>query len=840
MSHRVLEFPELALVLLVGPASSGKSTFARRHFRPTEVVSSDACRGFVADDAHDQSATKDAFDLLHHWVGLRLRRGRLTVVDATNLRPEDRKGLIALAKAHDVLAVAIVLHAEEKTLLERHAEREDRPFGARVVRSHLRTLKRGLKGIKREGFSHVLHVKQAELETLELRRAPLWNDRRSESGPFDLIGDVHGCYSELCSLLEALGWTVDREACDAHPPEGRRAIFLGDLVDRGPASPEVLHLVMNLVDAERALCILGNHDAKLLKHLRGRRVTVSHGLAETIEQLEGTDEAFMARVEAFLAGLISHYRLDGGALVVAHAGLKDAYQGRASGRVRSFCLYGETTGETDDFGLPVRYDWAREYRGAAHVVYGHTPVPEASWTNRTICLDTGCVFGGEMSALQWPEKTLVSVPAEREWYEPIRPLVPEDPRKGSDLLDIGDVDGRRQIETRFGTRFSVRPGHAAAALEAMSRFTVDPRWLVYLPPTMSPCGTAPASSPVLEHPREAFAYYASMGVMEVVCEEKHMGSRAVVVLCRDPAVGLRRFGVEGLGVVTTRTGRAFFGSDLALEAAVLERAGAAMEGAGLWAELASDWVVLDCELMPWNAKARDLLRNQYAAVGASGTRMLDVGLEWVSKSTGGEALVDRLRARKAAVADYVEAYRRYCWPVEGIEDYTLAPFHVLASEGRVHTDRDHRWHMGLAQRLAAADPKFFGTTRWRSVDLGDEAAVQDATDWWTTHTAEGGEGMVVKPLEWLARGKRGLVQPAVKCRGAEYLRIIYGPEYLLPDQLERLRERSLGRKRTLAHKEFALGMEALYRFVEGEPLYRVHECVFGVLALESEPVDPRL
>jgi protein phosphatase len=131
-------------------------------------------------------------------------------------------------------------------------------------------------------------------------------------------------------------------------------------------------------------------------------------------------------------------------------------------------------------------------------------------------------------------------------------------------------------------------------------------------------------------------------------------------------------------------------------------------------------------------------------------------------------------------------------------------------------------------------------TEARVVDVTDEGSQAGATDWWASLTAGGGEGMVVKPFDFIARGSRGLAQPAVKCRGPEYLRIIYGPEYDEPEHLERLRSRTLGRKRSLALAEFALGIEALERFNRREPLRRVHECVFGVLAMESEAVDPRL
>jgi len=203
-------------------------------------------------------------------------------------------------------------------------------------------------------------------------------------------------------------------------------------------------------------------------------------------------------------------------------------------------------------------------------------------------------------------------------------------------------------------------------------------------------------------------------------------------------------------------------------------------------------------------------------------------------------LLNEYRERFQLAQQYVEAYRRYCWPVHSLDDLRLAPFHLLASEGSVHVDKNHVWHMETLSRLCAADPSLMLATPYRIVDLSDEASERDAIQWWEEMTGAGGEGMVVKPRAFVQMGRRDLVQPAVKCRGREYLRIIYGPEYTREQHLARLRQRGLGAKRSLALREFALGVEALERFVRGEPLRRVHECVFGVLALESEPVDPRL
>jgi len=869
-SERVLEVPDLSLVVLVGASGSGKSTFAAQHFGPFEVVSSDHCRGLVADDVDDQAATADAFDVLHHIAGVRLRRGNLTVVDATNVQADARRQLVALAREHDVLPVAVVLDLPERVCLERNAARPDRDFGAHVVKRHRDALRRSLRSLRREGFRTV-HVLSSVEEVAAARvvRTPLRSDLRDQHGPFDVVGDVHGCRSELETLLGELGYALTRDEqgrpVDAVHPQGRRAVFLGDLVDRGPDSPGVLRLVMGMVEAGHALAVPGNHEAKLVRALDGRDVSVTHGLETTLAQIaaiEDDDErrAFRERVRAFADGLVSHLVLDGGKLVVAHAGLKESYHNRASGRVRSFALYGDTTGESDEFGLPVRLDWARDYRGRATVLYGHVPTPELEWVNGTLCLDTGVVFGGALSALRWPERESVQVPAEAVHYEPVRPLVADRPVRDDDDLALTDVvspDGAgRGVETRLAGRVAVAAEQAAGALEVMSRFAVDPHLLWYLPATMAPAGGWADAPDLLEHPQAAFEAYRKAGVTDLLCEEKHMGSRAVVLVSRSRD-GLAPWSSTG-GVVHTRTGRSFFGDELTL--ALLDGVRAAAERAGLWDELCGgaagggggeQWLLLDAELLPWSAKAEELLRGQYAAVGAAARAALPAAVVVLEQAAArGQdvgALLERTRQREVDAAAFTEAYRRYVWPTgvsEGrLDGVQLAPFQVLAAgtAGGALTfgDRDHGWHLSVADRLVGADPQLFRTTRRLRVDAADAASCGAGTSWWTDLTAAGGEGMVVKPFAGAAlRGPKGVVQPGTKVRGAEYLRLVYGPGYAA--DLERLKQRQVGRKRSLALREHALGVESLARLADGEPLWRVHEAVFAVLALESEPVDPRL
>ncbi|MEV5509891.1 polynucleotide kinase-phosphatase [Streptomyces orinoci] len=866
--RHTLGIPDLCLVVLIGSTGSGKSTFAARHFKPTETVSSDFCRGLVSDDPNDQSASTDAFDLLHYIVGKRLAAGRLTVVDATNVQSEARKQLIALAREHHVLPVAIVLDIPEEVCAQRNASRPDRAaLPRRVIQRHQRELRRSLRHLAREGFRKVHHLRGvAQAEAAELVRERRFNDLRHLTGPFDIIGDIHGCRSELETLLDRLGYTLTWDGSgrpvDAAHPEGRTAVFVGDLVDRGPDSPGVLRLVMGMVAAGHALCVPGNHENKLGRYLGGRKVQHTHGLAETIEQLEREEPEFRERVRSFIDGLVSHYVLDGGGLVVCHAGLPEKYHGRTSGRVRSHALYGDTTGETDEFGLPVRYPWAEEYRGRAAVVYGHTPIPRAGWLNNTICLDTGAVFGGRLTALRWPERELVDVPAEQVWYEPVRPLAADAPG-GADgrPLDLADVSGRRVVETRHMGRLAVREENAAAALEVMSRFALDPRQVLYLPPTMAPVATA-GEEGYLEHPREAFAAYREEGVRQVICQEKHMGSRAVVLVCRDQEVARERFHTpEGVaGAVHTRTGRPFL-DDPALTGRLLDRVRGCVDAAGLWEELETDWLLLDGELMPWSLKATGLLRSQYAAVGAAARTVFPAALDALESASARGVdvaeLLGRQRERAADARAFTEAYGRYCWPVGGegegdgagagdggLEGIRLAPFQILAAEGRSLAALPHDRQLALIDRMIAAQGpqgRLLTPTRRLVVDTEDETSVAEGIRWWLDLTAEGGEGMVVKPLAGLVRKADGrLVQPGVKCRGREYLRIIYGPEYTRPENLARLRVRHLGHKRSLALREYALGLEALDRLAAGEPLWRVHEAVFAVLALESEPVDPRL
>lgn len=866
-----LTIPEKCMVLLIGASGAGKSTFARKHFAGTEIISSDYCRGLVCDDENSQAATGDAFDLLHYLAEKRMKNGRVVVVDATNVQQDSRKKLIKLADKHYYQTIGIVFNLDVDLSFERNQARPDRLFGRHVVASHVRELRRALRGIKLEGFRFV-HFFNEEKQVNEFEgfdRVPMWSDRKWDTGPFDIIGDVHGCLSELLQLVSDLGYDVQAGDLDApvnltyekeyevvakptapnvasfpdyyqvSHPAGRKLLFVGDLIDRGPDSVGVMKFVFASVKSGVALVVPGNHDEKLYRKIRGRDVNMNHGFDLTWAQMEQQPAEFHEAFRRYYESLPGHLHLDEGRLAVSHAGLLEEMIGLAHRSIRDFGLYGETTGEIDEFGLPVRYQWALDYRGKTAVVYGHTPVPEAEWLNETMDIDTGCVFGGKLSALRWPEREVVSVPAQETYAESAKPLLPafslSAQHEHDDVLDIADVLKRMHVMTRDRGTVLVREENASAALEVMSRFAANPKWLAYLPPTMSPVETSKVAG-YLERPEEAFSYFRNEGVETVVCEEKHMGSRAVMVVCKNADVARDRFGVENeRGIVYTRTGRRFF-DDLELEQAFIGRVYDAFEKAGVMSELNSDWLILDCELMPWSAKAQGLISSQYEPVGVSANHALNSAMSFLDGIEGApEGLGERLMNAKK----YKAAYENYCWDVVSLDDYRLAPFHILASEAANHMERSHEWHMSTIAKACEHDVVLHATP-YRVVPLGDDTAVAEATTWWEELVEKGGEGMVVKPMNFTARGGKGLIQPALKVRGPEYLRIIYGPDYLMEANLSRLRKRGLMTKRGLAQREYALGKEALHRFVDKAALRHVHECVFAVLALESEPVDPRL
>lgn len=373
-----IDIPESALVVLLGDEAINKYKFVKAYFKDEEVLT---------------------LDQLENQVKERLKAHQLTVIDTQIVDEKDYEPIIRQAKRFHMMPIAIVFCGGK--------EGEDTLQGK----------------LKNKGFKAVYTIEEnMDLKSIELQRVRLANNKREIQGSFDIIGDVHGCYDELCELLEKLGYKVDEKKYLVDGYGDRKIVFVGDLVDRGPKSPEVLKLVMNLIKQERAYCVLGNHDSKLYRKLNGANVQVQHGLETTMEQLEGEPESFLEELKVFLEGLASHYVFDEGKLVVAHAGLKEKLHGRESPRIKDLAMFGPTTGKLDERGLPERLKWHTEYEGAALVVYGHTPQKRAKFVNNTINIDTGCVYGGKLTAFRYPEREIVEVEAKQTYYEALRPL----------------------------------------------------------------------------------------------------------------------------------------------------------------------------------------------------------------------------------------------------------------------------------------------------------------------------------------------------------------------------------------------------------------------------------
>jgi len=408
-----VQLPDPALVVLCGPAACGKSTWAAQHFGDTEVVSTDRLRAMLCDDPGDQSVNAPTFELLHRLVEERLARLRFTVVDATNLESRARQPLRGMARKAGVPAVLVVFDTDEETCVRRDAARE-RSVGAPVIRDHRLRLERMDRLAAREGWDAIVRLDHRAIDRTGVERLSLPIDRRDEAGPFDVIGDVHGCLSELDQLLGRLGY-----APDGRHPKGRRLVFLGDLTDRGPASVGVLRRVLPMLAEGRALAVPGNHDLKLDRWLRGHQVKILAGLDTTLaEWAELPDSEQRELGGAFcelLGGAPPYLWLDGGSLIVSHGGLEEELHGRVGRKVQAFCLFGKVTGRLVA-GLPERLDWAWAYRGEPAVIYGHLPVREAVWRNNTADIDLGCVFGGELCAARWPEQEFVRVSSGRCWW----------------------------------------------------------------------------------------------------------------------------------------------------------------------------------------------------------------------------------------------------------------------------------------------------------------------------------------------------------------------------------------------------------------------------------------
>ncbi|TCI27732.1 polynucleotide kinase-phosphatase [Exiguobacterium sp. SH5S4] len=862
-----IQLPYAGIVLLVGPSNSGKSTWLKRlienkTIRPSEVVSSDDYRNLVGDVEHIdwkghpsdeadalyeayQNISTEAFALMTSLIEARARLNKLTIIDATHLYASDRKKYIELARRLHQPVYALVLDIDQVTLLERDQQR-DFPRGGRRVKQQVQVFNREKRSMKREGFDQ-LHI-VADVEKVELVR-PMNNPLHiSADHGIDVIGDIHGCFDEFIELLGRLGYSENEEGLYVHP-EGRTFLSLGDIMSRGPKSLETIRFFVRHVEAGLANMIDSNHGWKVLRWLEGRNVTMKHGDELFVEELNVFEEengaelteALRSSIKRLLKNAPSHYVLtkhDIPTAVCVHAGIRDEFIGKSSRDISDFCRYGDNDG-FDDSGKPIRKDWTVQHHSKMLIIWGHDPRQRPLRLNQTINIDQGVVFGGNLTAFRYPEQTFVQVEANQDYAQvDDNPLVTLETKR-LDPPNIGKFMNGYTVETEaFGT-IHVSKETIEPSIDLVSHHTVPLEELVYVPPTMSPTPKPAAEAGYLEHPDEAIAYYREHGITRLIAEKKHMGSRAILLVFKDEDAAERTIGRRTKGIIYTRSGRRFFESEQELE--VVTRLHQSLISHEYFTTHQTEFVLLDAEILPWNLKARDLIRNQYAHVAEQALldrEQLKHALESaVDRVEGVRDWYTEVNQKLEQAETFKQAFQTYCWDVEDINAIKIAPFHVLAHSEETFFDKTHEWHMGMNQRFADMDELFLAT-EYRLIEDPDTA--NDVIEWWKAMTEEGHEGIVIKPDRFLTQVDGKLIQPAIKVRGRKYLSIIYGMDYLEPENLKRLKKRNVSKKQKLALREFALGMEGIKRFVHREPLERYHECVLATLAMEAEPVDPRL
>jgi protein phosphatase len=858
-----IRLPEFAFVALIGTSGSGKSHFAAQHFNPGEIVSQAQFEAMTGDDGTDEGLHAETIALMHQAIEIRLRHRKATIVDATLLKPQDRAELRRLARKYHVRLAAIVLDTPLETCIARNTERLGSP-DRQLIRAQAQLMEQTASYLKEEGLRPNYQIRPEDVE-IEIVRYKAASDRREVTGGLDLIGDVHGCLSELLALLDRLGYEVSateiaspevdphgaalpklgRHKISLHHPRGRRLVFVGDLCDRGPDSPGVIRLVMDAVAQGMALCVPGNHDDKLMRKLSGNNVQLKHGLEKTMAQLEGADPAFLEEIRAFIDGLPSHLELDGGQLVVAHAGLKAGMHGRHSGEIHSFCLYGETTGETDEFGLPVRQNWAADYDGQALVVYGHTPIPEPSWQNNTVNIDTGCVFGGELTALRYPERSTIAVPAQTIWCQPSRPMHWIGVQKSTQAVDhsisMATISPQMLVSTSDGYNLNLDEATYTHLLAHVSERAVHARWLLYAPPSYGPPTVSPIAG-LLEHPAQAIDYYRKKSVTLLAARPMLHGTTVTIVLCRDAAVATQRFGLDnqGIGAIYTRSGRPYFG-EVAETQLRLGQMARALEAADVWSLLKSDWLCLEAVVVPIGHKAPAFVPQVYAEVAATGLHSVERAQAKLEMAKARGLAVDdslqRLALEKQSLQAFREAYRQMAGPEIAEPQFHLQQ--LLAVEGQVLLGKSQEMQQALLAPIAAALGSAFVAATLLQADLDSESSLRALTAWWENHNLQGGAGLMIGPLEMMVAREGEMMQPWIKVRCPEYLRLRYGPAYDAPATMQALQDRNLRLKRETVVRSYSLAREGLRRFVGGQPFDEVFQCIFTTLGLEMAVVDAR-
>lgn len=883
-----MRFKYNEVIILSGPSSTGKSHFCKTYFSPSQVLSSDAFRIMVSDDevcsfkpneslvtfddqdkkrfdllenAAFRTVSEDAFHLLNHALEIRAKHNRFTVVDATTLWAEDIEQYVEICHKYHVPCSVIFFEADLSQTLHFNSLRPY-PRGANKIKHQFQLFKKLTQNKKRLGQSGIrsmYHMLPTEDHNVVIEQTnltiPIGNG-------LDVLGDGHGLLESRVNIIEKGGYIKGSDGLFRHP-DGRKLVYLNDETSRGKLPmdgvkfgkyPSIAMAVMMMehVKAGLAYAVDSNHNFKIWRWLEGKNVTMAHGDEDVVSEFEsfelehGPEFTFELKKQLahFLRQLPAHLIIEDRGIwraVVTHAGIQDQMIGKQSKIINDYCRFGPTDGFCED-GRPNRLDWTKSHRNGMLVIWGHEPHDKVVVHNDAVNVDTGGFCGHYLSMFRYPEMQVVQEKVNQCFVdESNNPILRRLANRFSPLSLQSFIHGF-DVETPLG-KFHANSRNVQSVLELTSTKTAPIEEIVYIPPTMSPTPTTSDLPDYLEHPMDAFDYYKNHGIQRVICEKKHMGSRAVLCLFKDREAGVEYFGKPTLGSILSRNGVRFFTKEN--EENLLQRL--CFELAPYFEQHRTKFILIDAEVMPWNLKASGLIDKQYAltahaAIADRTTRLKALEEFAENHSTDISEEIQIAKQKLDNANSFQKAYEFYCWSADSqtMSGVQIAPFHILAFSNESHFDKDHVWHMEQSKYLSELSTLFV-TTEHCIVTLEDDKQIKDATTWWEDMTSNGHEGMVVKPLDFITKNDKGQVlQPAIKVRGREYLRIIYGMDYLEPHNLKVLKKRSVKGKMKNALKEFHLSIESVRRFMEKDSLERIHECVLASLSYENDEIDPRL
>lgn len=825
-------FPQFGALAILAPSAFPVADWARRHFPAHELLDPADCQALLGTTEPHPST--DAYTLAAQAFEMRVKAGRATVFLRAPLEQTARNFLRSASRKANAKLYYLSIdlpEADLRTLVPAYDREAWAREAAQIAQNLLFLDKEGIAG-------HLSITRIADLEALEFSRPPLPCDRRSLSGPFDLIGSVHGCLAELRALLGELGYVSDPATQLPRHPKGRIPVFLGDDGAQGPHGLACLQLIQAMCDAGLAYAVIGNQDRRLLEVLRESPEADPDALAPWWAAASPEDRQ---AILAWTAQVPSHLVLDGGRLVAVHGGIRPDMIGRDTPPITAFCTYGSTPGEHALVQSRALADWAAELPEGVTVVFSHQPVVDVQDAGSHVAIDTACLYGGRLSAFRYPERSVVSVPAAKAYAPAEWPEATVQETKAKSELDrwelpVSLLNGEFLVQTAAGYSFSVTNTQFAATVELLQMETVSPRWLIYLPPSMSP--PQPATEPGhLEHPHEAFSYYEKKGQTHVVVQEKCAGRRAVVVICRDAAAARKHFGAQDdrIGVVYSRYGRPLL-TDPADERELLSQLQAGAEAAGLWEALKTDWLCLEGQLSGAQFQPGQSEEQARIAAGVAAAWPTTLNMLQGTKATDPDFLA--LRARMQARGALVERLAGLCAAEARATTWFFTPYHLLAAQSGTFFHQPHAWHTAQLSAFSQGHPTRVRALRSEVLDLQDHDHRRSLVAWWQELSEAGAPGIIVKPVTLELFVNHEYLQPAMKVRGREALRMVYGPFYTEHDLLAHHRTRSLKERRELVIRHFVLGKEALTRFVAGQPHAEVLQIITTHLAISTMDGNP--